>query len=77
MKDNIYIYYDEEGDFLEFNTGEYKNGYFRDVKEGISEWIDEETGKVTGFAIMSFRKRMAKFHNIKLKLPVKLEMIPA
>ncbi|MEK6903786.1 MAG: hypothetical protein AABW64_04020 [Nanoarchaeota archaeon] len=36
MKGNLQIYYDEEGDFLEINPGEYTEGYFRDVSEGIA-----------------------------------------
>jgi len=77
MKDNLYVYYDEEGDFLEFNVGDYKGGYFKDVEEGISEWIDEKTGKVTGFAILSFKKRLGASNGHKFKLPMKLEIIPA
>jgi hypothetical protein len=77
MKDDMYIYYDEEADFLEFNIGDYKGGYFRDVKEGVSEWVDEKTGKVTGFAIMSFKKRLGKMNGSKFKLPDSIKMVPA
>lgn len=74
MKDNMNIYYDEEGDFLEINLGGYTEGYFRDVGEGVAERIDEKTGKVTGIAIMSFRKRTEKLQDLKIRLPVKLEI---
>ena len=72
MKDKMYLYYDEEGDFLEINIGEYTKGYFRDVGDGLSERKDEKTGKITGVAIMSFRKRTLK--ETKISLPFKLKI---
>lgn len=68
------IYYDEEGDFLEINIGEYTEGYFRDVNEGISERIDEKTGEITGIAILNFRKRTQEIKDLKINLPVTLEI---
>ena len=68
------IYYDKEADFLEINIGDYTEGYFRDIGEGISERIDEKTGKVTGIAIMSFKKRTEALEDIKISLPVKIEI---
>ena len=72
MKGQMQLYYDEEGDFLEINIGEYTEGYFRDVGEGISERIDEKTGKVTGISILSFKKRSKK--DMKINLPVNIEL---
>ena len=74
MKEEMYIYYDEEGDLLEFNTGDYTEGYFKNIGDGIAERIDEKTGKVTGLAILSFRKRIVKNKDIKISLPLKLEI---
>jgi len=74
MKGNLNIYYDEEADFLEINIGDYTEGYFRDVGEGISERIDEKTGKITGIAILSFRKRTEKTKDLKISLPLKIEL---
>jgi len=71
MKGQMQLYYDEEGDFLEINIGEYTAGYFRDVGEGIAERIDEKTGKVTGISILSFRKRSK---DMKIDLPVSIEI---
>ncbi len=68
------IYYDEEGDFLEINIGEYTEGYFRDIGEGISERIDEKTGRVTGIAILDFKKRTENLKELKISLPVKIEL---
>lgn len=73
MKGQMQIYYDVEGDFLEISIGEYTKGYFRDIGEGISERIDEKTGKVTGIAILSFKKR-AQSKDMKINLPVNLEI---
>lgn len=73
MKGQMQIYYDEEGDFLEINIGEYTKGYFRDIGEGIAERVDEKTGKVTGIAILSFRKRSQELKDMKINLPVKME----
>lgn len=74
MKGQMQIYYDVEGDFLEISIGEYTEGYFRDVDEGIAERIDEKTGKVTGIAILSLKKRMQEKKDVKINLPVKLEI---
>lgn len=74
MKGQMQVYYDEEGDFLEINIGKYTKGYFRDIDEGMWERINEKTGKVTGIAILSFRKRTKKIKNLKLNLPVKIEI---
>lgn len=68
------IYYDEEGDFLEINIGKYTEGYFRDMGKGISERIDEKTGKVTGIAILDFKKRTENLKELKISLPVKIEL---
>ncbi len=74
MEGNMNIYYDEEGDFLEINIGEYTEGYFRDIGEGISERIDEKTGKVTGIAILDFKKRTENLKELKISLPIKIEL---
>ena len=73
MSGDMIIYYDEDADFLEINIGNYTKGYFRDISEGISERIDEKTGKITGIAIMSFKKRMKNAKNFKL--PFKIDII--
>lgn len=74
MKGQMQIYYDVEGDFLEINIGKYTEGYFKDIDEGIAERIDEKTGKVTGIAILSFKKRAQKLKDVKINLPVNLEI---
>ena len=71
MKGKLNIYYDKEGDFLEINVGKYTKGYFKNLGDGVFERIEEKTGKITGFAIFSFKKRIEKQKNISLELPIK------
>ena len=71
------IYYDEEGDFLEITLNGYTDGYYKDIDEGIAERIDEKTGRITGVAIMSFRKRTQKPNELKLVLPMKITLAPS
>ena len=68
------IYYDIEWDFLEINIGEYTRGYFKDIGEGIAERIDEKTGKITGVAILGFKKKTQQMHDVKIDLPLQLEI---
>lgn len=77
MKGQMQIYYDIEGDFLEINIGKYTKGYFRDIDEGIAERVDEKTGKITGMAILGFKKRTQQLKDVKISLPVKLEITAA
>ena len=74
MKGQMQLYYDEEGDFLEINIAEFSEGFFRDVGDGISERVDEKTGKVTGVAVLGFKKRTEQKEEVKINLPVKLEI---
>ena len=77
MKGQMQIYYDEEGDFLEINIGEYTEGYFKDIGEGISERIDENTGKITGITILSFKKRIKQEKGLNISLPFKIQILEA
>lgn len=74
MKSNLHIYYDQEGDFLEINLGNFSASYVRDIDDGVFERIDEKTGKVVGIGILSFRKRTANRQGIDLKLPIKIAL---
>lgn len=75
MEGKLNVYYDEEGDFLEINIGEFTKSYCRDIDEGVFERIDEETGQVIGIGILSFKKRTEKLKPIKVSLPVKLKIV--
>lgn len=78
MKNHLIIYYDEEGDFLELNIGEYKEeSYFKNLGKGVFEIIDRETNKIRGIAVMGFKKRTQGLKDIKISLPVKIELTAA
>ena len=49
--ENLNIYYDEEGDFLEITNGDISNCYFDNFGNGIFQIIDKETKEVKGIAI--------------------------
>jgi len=74
MKGNLHLYYDQEGDFLEINLGDFPASYVRDIDEGIFERIDEKTGKVVGIGVLSFKKRTANQKDIDLELPLKMAL---
>jgi uncharacterized protein YuzE len=67
------VYYDEEGDFLEFNIGEPKKGFSEEVENGIFIRKDEETGEILGIGILSFKKRSGNLKEISLNLPVSVD----
>ncbi|MBI2664216.1 hypothetical protein HYX10_02635 [Candidatus Woesearchaeota archaeon] len=74
MSNELNIYYDEEGDFLEISSGKYTDGYFKNLGDGIFERIDKATNKVTGIAVHGFRKRTKGLKDVKLSLPVKMQL---
>jgi hypothetical protein len=74
MKGKLHIYYDKEGDFLEFTAGKPTKGYLKDVGHDVFERIDEKTGEVRGLAIFNFKKRTAKLKPIDVSLPVKIKL---
>lgn len=74
MSNKLNLYYDEEGDFLELNIGDYTEGYFKNLGDGIFERIDKKTKKVTGIAIHGFRKRTQGLKDVKVTLPVDIQL---
>ena len=74
MSNELNLYYDEEGDFLELNMGDYSEGYFKNLGDGIFERIDKKTNKVTGIAIHGFKKRTKGLKDVKVSLPVKIQI---
>lgn len=73
MAERMTMWFDKEGDFLEFAIAEEK-GSFKDVGDDVFERVDEK-GNIIGFAIFNFTKRSLKEE--KIELPVKLKMVPA
>ena len=74
MSSELNLYYDEEGDFLELNIGGYAEGYFKNLGDGLFERIDKKTNKVTGIAIHGFKKRTQGLKDVKLSLPIKMQL---
>jgi len=73
MKDQMGLYYDEEGDFLEITLGDIKNCYFDNVGNGVFKIIDKETKEVKGIAVSSFKER-THGDELKIDLPVKMQL---
>ena len=76
MKNQMNLYYDEEGDFLEITSGDISNCYFDSLGKGLFEIIDKKTKEVKGIAIFSFKAKTKSLEEIKLSLPFKLDIIP-
>lgn len=74
MEKRMSVWFDKEGDFLEFCIDGKKKGFFRDLGNDIFERVDLK-GNVLGFGIFNFIKRSLKEE--KIKLPVKVKMITA
>ncbi len=74
MNNEMNLYYDEEGDFLEITTGNISNCYFDNAGDGIFKVIDKTTGEVKGFAIHNFKKRTHNLDTLKINLPFKFEI---
>lgn len=74
MENNMNLYYDEEGDFLEITTGDISNCYFDNIGKGIFEIISKTTKKIQGIAIFNFKAKTKGPEQIKLSLPIKLRM---
>ncbi len=75
MESGMNIYYDEEGDFLEITMGDISNCYFNNIGNGIFEITDKSNKKIKGIAIFSFKKRTKNLEDLKLSLPLKLEIV--
>ncbi len=65
MNEEIDVWFDEEGDYLEIHVGPSVKDYFESVGEQIDmdQCINEKTGKVIGFNIFSF-KQLVKNNDI-------------
>ncbi len=70
MKGNLHVYYDEEGDFLELQVGNPREGYFEEIADEVFERRDKETKEVIGLAIFGVKKRNLK----DISLPVQVQI---
>ena len=69
MGNEMNIYYDEGGDFLEVTSGDISDCYFDNLGNGIFNVVDKETKEIRGVAIFSFKSRTKNLEEIKLTLP--------
>jgi len=74
MKNQMNLYYDEEGDFLEISIGNISNCYFDNLGDGIFKIIDKSNQKVMGVAIFNFKNRTKDLQDLKISLPFKLDI---
>ena len=72
--ENMNIYHDEEGDFLEITSGDISNRYFDAIGNGIFKIIDKKNSEVKVIAIFNFKSRTENLEEIKLSLPFKLDI---
>ncbi len=68
--ENMNIYYDEEGDFLEITNGDISNCFFDNLGNGLFRIVDKNTNEIKGIAIHNFKARTSS-DSIKLELPFK------
>ena len=72
--ENMSIYYDEEGDFLEITNDDISNCSFDNLGDGIFKIVDKNTNEVKGIVIHSFKARTRNLSELKLSLPFKFEI---
>ena len=69
LRNNIHLHYDAEGDLLELCIGKPTIAFMKELGDDVFERIDEKTGKVKGFVILNFKKRLEKSKSIDIPLP--------
>jgi len=74
MAENMNIYYDEEGDFLEITASDISNCYFDNLGKGLFRIVDKESGEVKGIAVFNFKSRSKNLEEIQISLPFKLKI---
>lgn len=74
MKGQMSIYYDEEGDFLEIMFGNPRTDYGDHVTQDIVLFKDQKTEEIIGIGIFNFKKHTKDLEDLKLKLPVKINL---
>ncbi|MBI2232978.1 MAG: hypothetical protein HYU56_03590 [Candidatus Aenigmarchaeota archaeon] len=70
--EGIKVWYDEDGDYLEFSMTK-KKGIFEDDGRGIFRRIDPKTKDVIGFGVINFKKKLRK--NKHIDLPIKIKVV--
>lgn len=72
MRENMRVYYDEEGDFLEISAGKPARCYATEIKPGVFLRKDEKTEEVKSVGILEFKKRSKPLKDVELFLPVRV-----
>lgn len=75
MRNEIKIYYDEDGDLLEVIIGKPLSSYYTELSDGIFERRDKKTDRISGFSIFSFRKRTKDKKGINVPLPINIQSL--
>ena len=70
--ENMNIYYDDEGDYLEITLGDISNCYFNNIGNGIFQIVDKSTKEVKGISVHTFKARTKNLDEVKLSFPFKL-----
>lgn len=70
-KQQISVWYDREGDFLEITFANRK-GYFKDAGDDLFIRVDQ-TEQIIGFAVLNFSKQTQFTRRIKLPVAVELK----
>lgn len=68
------IYYDEEGDYLEVLFKESKADYGDHLSEDIVLFRDQETKEIIGVGIFNFKSHTKELNDLRLKLPIKINL---
>ncbi|MEK6924675.1 MAG: DUF2283 domain-containing protein [Nanoarchaeota archaeon] len=75
----IYIYYDEEADFLEVSFEEpAKSGTTEEIEEGVFVTRDIDSQRVSNVGILSFKKRVELLKRVlatlNKRLPIEISI---
>ena len=74
MQEEMSIYYDEEGDFLEIMFGEPREDYGDHISKDIVLFKDQKTDEIIGIGIFNFRQHTKELEDLKLRLPFKINL---
>ncbi|MEX2017406.1 MAG: DUF2283 domain-containing protein [Candidatus Pacearchaeota archaeon] len=69
MKDNMNIYYDEEGDYLEISRENASPTYGEEIEDDITLIKSEKNDEIVGIGIINFKNRTKSLKEIKVNLP--------
>ena len=73
MKKQMYVYYDEEGDFLEISVGKPAKCYADEIRPGVFIRRDEKTDEIKSIGVFGFKKRSKDKYG-ELRLPVAINL---